>query len=105
MARLQTLAPRLASVRAGPGAAPLTSSARRLRGSAWVALRAEILRRDCGLCQVCKRAGRVTLARDVDHVHELADGGTDDTGNLEAICGPCHVAKTAAAQRARLGIG
>ena len=83
---------------------PATVSATvRTRGSAWMATRARILARDCGLCQVCARAGRFTLARDVDHVRELADGGADDDGNLQAICGPCHTAKTEAAEAARMG--
>lgn len=84
---------------------PATVSATvRTRGSAWMAIRARILSRDCGLCQVCKLAGRLTLARDVDHVRELADGGTDADANLQSICGPCHEAKTEAARLARLGL-
>ena len=35
---------------------------------AWVKRRAEIMKRDCGLCQACKRAGRTTLAYAVDHI-------------------------------------
>ena len=85
---------------------PATVSAtRRTRGSAWMATRARILARDCGLCQVCKLAGRVSVARDVDHVRELADGGADDDGNLQAICGPCHAEKTRRAMLARVGRG
>ena len=65
-------------------------------GSAWVKLRAVIMRRDMHLCQPCKRAGRVTPASAVDHIMPKAKGGTDDLTNLQAICGPCHDAKTAA---------
>lgn len=101
---MRTLRPRLATLKAGPR--PLTVSATvRTRGRAWLETRARILARDCGLCQVCKAAGRFRLARDVDHVRELADGGTDLDVNLQSICGPCHVAKTEAARRARLGQG
>jgi len=81
------------------------SASTRTRGSAWMAIRAQILARDCGLCQVCNMAGNLTLARDVDHIRELADGGTDDAGNLQAICGPCHKGKTDTAQLQRAGKG
>lgn len=40
-----------------------------------------------------------TLA--IDHVVELADGGTDDLGNLQLLCHICHLAKTVASKRAR----
>lgn len=44
-------------------------------------------------CYLCGRAGQ---ANDViDHVRELADGGTDERGNLRRCCRPCHVAKIA----------
>lgn len=65
-------------------------------GNAWQKLRERILRRDHGLCQACRRAGRFTLAREVDHIRPKAEGGTDDEVNLEAICVPCHRTKTAA---------
>lgn len=85
---------------------PATVSAtRRTRGGAWMRTRARILARDCGLCQVCKLAGRVSVARDVDHMRELADGGADDDANLQAICGPCHDDKTRRGQLARAGRG
>lgn len=103
---VQTLRPKLAT-RRGTGPKPLqVSESIRPRGRAWLELRADVLARDCGLCQRCKRAGRFRLARDVDHIHELADGGAPmDPANLEGICGPCHVDKTEAARRARLGQG
>lgn len=51
--------------------------------------------RDMGLCQPCLRDGRPTPAVAVDHIKPKASGGTDETSNLECICGPCHDAKTA----------
>lgn len=36
-----------------------------------------------------------------DHVHELADGGNHDLGNLLTRCVPCHKRKTAQAATAR----
>jgi 5-methylcytosine-specific restriction protein A len=64
-------------------------------GAAWERLRKAILARDDGLCQPCKRQGRVTVARHVDHITPKARGGTDDPKNLEAICVECHRTKTA----------
>ncbi|WP_027817080.1 HNH endonuclease [Paraburkholderia bannensis] len=63
-------------------------------GNAWVRLRERILARDCGLCQTCKSAGRVTIATEVDHIVPKARGGTDDDSNLQSICHPCHASKT-----------
>lgn len=40
-----------------------------------------------------------TLA--IDHVVELADGGTNDLTNLQLLCHTCHLAKTVAGKRAR----
>ncbi|CAN0622175.1 5-methylcytosine-specific restriction enzyme A [Burkholderia multivorans] len=72
--------------------------------SKWVKLRKRILARDNGLCQVCRQAGRVTAASHVDHIVSKADGGTDAESNLQAICVPCHKAKTAGeSARARVG--
>lgn len=66
-------------------------------GSAWVKRRARILERDAGLCQPCLREGVTTPGcNEVDHVIPRAEGGTEDDGNLQAICRPCHQAKTAA---------
>ena len=63
-------------------------------GSEWDKKREGVLLRDCGLCQACARQHRVTLAREVDHIVPKAEGGTDDDTNLEALCRPCHAAKT-----------
>lgn len=75
----------------------------RTRGSVWMATRARILSRDSGLCLVCKAAGRLTLASEVDHRTPLEDGGADEDANLQSICPPCHKAKTAAEASARAG--
>lgn len=63
-------------------------------GSAWVKLRATILARDRHLCQPCLAIDRVTPATQVDHITPKANGGTDSTDNLQAICQPCHDAKS-----------
>jgi 5-methylcytosine-specific restriction protein A len=71
------------------------SSAARGYGYRWRQLRAHVMARDGGLCQVCLLAGVVRPATDVDHIIRKAAGGSDDPSNLQAICGPCHKAKTA----------
>ncbi|WP_312715495.1 HNH endonuclease [Corynebacterium flavescens] len=65
-------------------------------------LRRRVMRRDQGQCQ--KRGPRCTLvATEVDHIVSVAEGGTDDLNNLEAICSACHAPKTQAeAQRGRV---
>ena len=101
---VKMLRPRLAETK--PRIKPATVSATmRTRGSTWMAIRAQALARDCGLCQTCKAAGRLRLACQVDHIRELADGGTDALGNLQSLCAPCHDAKTRAAKAARAGQG
>lgn len=64
------------------------------RGKGWKRSRARIMARDMHLCQVCQRNGRATPATEVDHITPLSLGGSDDDQNLQAICEPCHKAKT-----------
>lgn len=64
-------------------------------GAWWTQLRDRILKRDGGLCQPCLKQRRIAVAVAVDHVVAKADGGTDAESNLQAICEPCHKAKTA----------
>lgn len=83
--------------KAKPGAfADLRRGSRQSRGygAAWDNLRAHVMTRDAGLCQPCSEQGRVTQAKAVDHIVPKANGGTDDTDNLQAICNECHTAKT-----------
>ena len=68
----------------------------RTRGRALQRLREQIFTRDCGLCQECKRQGRLTHAVELDHIQPLHKGGTDAASNLEALCVECHLTKTAA---------
>lgn len=63
-------------------------------GAAWDRIRPQIMKRDNHLCQPCKRKGRATPAREVDHIIPKALGGDDHPDNLEAICTPCHKVKT-----------
>jgi 5-methylcytosine-specific restriction protein A len=46
-------------------------------------------------CRLCLAADRSTLSVVVDHIKRLADGGSDERSNKQALCKPCHDAKTA----------
>lgn len=88
---------KLIKPRVSGGAAPIKRLAvERLRGSGWMRIRDRVMRRDCGLCQACRRSGALTLATQVDHITALRDGGSNDDRNLQALCDACHKAKTAA---------
>ena len=47
------------------------------------------------VCAHCQEQGRITPATEVDHIIPLEHGGTHDEANLQALCKPCHSAKTA----------
>lgn len=71
------------------------TAAERGYGSLWGKIRKVAIARDSGLCQPCIRSGKVTQAKEVDHITPKCQGGTDDLDNLQAICVPCHKEKTA----------
>lgn len=73
-------------------------------GRPWRRIRERVLERDCYLCQPCKRKGGLTLATEVDHIVNVAQGGTDDETNLQSICGTCHEAKTQSEARQARGL-
>lgn len=89
--RIQTAAPQRGWSAEGRG-----SAAQRGYGWAWQKLRDQVMARDCGLCLPCQARGLVSLASSVDHIVGKDQGGSDDPLNLQAICDPCHKAKTAA---------
>lgn len=101
MARLTTLRPRVQTLGAKPAspggwaATSTKSTTERGYGWAWQKLRKQVLERDAGLCCVCSNAGRVTLATEVDHIINKAEGGSDEMHMLQSICAPCHKEKTA----------
>lgn len=64
----------------------------------WAATRKAVLLRDCYRCAVCNRLVEGREAQ-VDHVIPLADGGSDDLGNLQTLCLAHHGAKTRGEQR------
>lgn len=63
-------------------------------GSSWDRIRLQALKRDHYLCQPCQTKGRVTPAKEVDHIVPKSKGGTDELSNLQSICTPCHRDKT-----------
>lgn len=72
-------------------------------GAEWVKVRTQVIERDLGMCQECKRNGIITQGRDVDHKVSKAkaaqmgwrEGQIESTANLEYLCNPCHDEKTA----------
>lgn len=88
--RLQTAGQRIATL-----APQRPDTVQRKRGYAGVKDRERIRKRDCGLCQECKRQGRTTVGHPVDHIIPLWAGGSDDDSNKETLCIPCHDVKTA----------
>ena len=58
-------------------------------GRAWKKLRARFLLQH-PLCELCRSEGRLTAAEEVHHVLPLANGGTNEEGNLMALCKSCH---------------
>ena len=69
-------------------------------GRKWRKLRKSAMRRDGWLCQVCKAEDRIRAAEEVDHIVPRSLGGTDAMSNLQAICKPCHKAKTCSESKA-----
>lgn len=63
-------------------------------GSAWRKVR-DRYRAAHPLCEHCLELGRFTSAQDVHHIKPLAQGGTNDSDNLRALCTPCHSEITA----------
>ena len=62
------------------------------RGPRWQSLRRQVFERDGYRCRSCGKAGRL----DCDHVLPLDKGGEPwSLGNLQSLCRPCHVDKTA----------
>jgi len=96
--KLRTLKPRLQA--AGNRLQTLKSTrpdvVERKRGSAGVRDRERIRQRDCGLCQECRRQGRLgVLGVDVDHIIPLWEGGSDTDENKELLCLEHHHEKSA----------
>ena len=69
-----------------------TTIARPRRVTIPLSLRWDVLKRDNYLCARCgRRPPEVELQ--VDHVHPVARGGTNDPGNLQTLCDQCNQGK------------
>lgn len=66
---------------------------KRKRGRAGMKERAEILAAE-PCCRLCAKAGKTVGADVVDHIVPLSWGGSDDRGNKQPLCDPCHDAKS-----------
>jgi 5-methylcytosine-specific restriction endonuclease McrA len=68
------------------------------RPADWPKRVGQVRHRDKGRCRWpgCRRKGD-----EVDHIVEVADGGSWELDNLRLLCTPHHKAKTAAARAAR----
>ena len=58
-------------------------------GGSWPKVRARYLHAH-PLCERCAAAGRYVKATLVHHILPLAEGGTHDEANLQALCVSCH---------------
>ena len=68
---------------------------RQLYPSNWSKIRKEFISNN-PLCRSCELFGTIELACEVDHIKPLAKGGEPaDVNNLQSLCRPCHVRKTA----------
>ncbi len=76
-------------------ARPLLVPDRRKRGRAGQRDRAEVIAAE-PFCRKCLAAGKKVKTDVVDHVVPLAWGGSDDRGNKQGLCDPCHDEKSKA---------
>ncbi len=90
MAKLSTLQPRLKPTQSHT---PKKNWGKGRGGRQWRRLKDEILLRDMYTCQHC---GRVGGQLELDHIINLASGGTDNKDNLQILCQSCHKQKTQA---------
>lgn len=94
MAKLQTLKPRLQAIKTKPAqstAQPAKRWGSGRGGRPWRRLKAKIHLRDKYTCQCC---GVVTMELELDHIINVAQGGTDDESNLQSLCPECHKVKS-----------
>lgn len=87
--KLQTLKPRLQIRRQQTETKKNWGTGR--GGRPWRRLKDKIHLRDEWACQCC---GRVTTELELDHIINVAQGGTDDESNLQSLCVECHKKKT-----------
>ena len=82
-----------------------STESRQSRGydALWDKTRVLVIERDQGMCQACKREGRVAVGKSVDHIVSKAKAArlgwtraqSDALTNLEFLCKPHHDRKSA----------
>lgn len=70
----------------------------RKRGRAGMRDRAAVLAEE-PLCRLCLEKGLEVASDVVDHIMPLAWGGSDERHNKQALCKPCHDAKSKAERK------
>ncbi|WP_046698977.1 HNH endonuclease [Moraxella bovoculi] len=95
--KLRTLQPRLKPTQTHT---PKANWGRGRGGRPWRRLRDSILLRDQYTCRCC---GRVGGDLELDHIVNIANGGTDDPSNLQTLCKSCHAKKTHRESQGRPG--
>ena len=53
-------------------------------------VRFEVFKRDGFVCQYCGAHPPAVILH-IDHIHPVAEGGTDDFDNLITACEPCNL--------------
>ncbi|WP_288395881.1 HNH endonuclease [uncultured Acinetobacter sp.] len=89
--KLQTLKPRLQTTKT-----PKSNWGQGRGGRPWRRLKAKIHLMDKYTCQCC---GVVTMELELDHIVNVAQGGSDDESNLQSLCVSCHKEKTSKESR------
>ena len=62
---------------------------RKRYGKTWRKIRTAFLSAN-PLCEICKSDDKLIPAELVHHIVPLADGGTNEWSNLQALCSNCH---------------
>lgn len=67
---------------------------KRAKRAVSAATRWEVLRRDGYRCQACGRSVKDrAVVLHVDHIVPIAKGGSNEVGNLQALCSDCNLGK------------
>jgi rubredoxin len=61
-------------------------------------LRFEILKRDDYRCQICGVTAKDGATLEIDHIHPVSRGGTNEPDNLQVLCRDCNAGKGAQCQ-------
>ena len=101
MARLTTLAPRLACLRTTRQS---ISASVRMRGSGLQRERQRLMQAN-PLCVECYKQGIIRAWTQRDHIIPLCEGGEDTVRNTQGLCDECHAAKSALEETNRRGGG